>query len=478
MKNKKIAVTLLALICAFFVAHDYGAAYANSAQHHWYGTTASGMQVVDGECPLEIKHEKLTFNIDGFPSNYYQTAEEAAAYGANVTAEYTIFNPADFAVTVSLAFPFGTRPSYFDYELGAVDTGKYDVTLDGAAVEKTLRHTYTPYSFNADADVPKLRDGYATDRFFGTDLNVEEYVFEFKDIPENRDFAPYASFPVVCPENTRVNLSECNGGRSEGDTRYVGLWVKNGKRVSVYAVGEKLDVLPEWTVYKNGSEETVIDGRAELVEQKRYSFLEFATRKFDEKQGISKTDWYNAAVDAINGSLNSYDDKRYFDFNDNFTERNALMRWYCYELTVPAGAEVVNAVTAPLYPYIDGDYSPPVYGYTYLSSPAKSWRKFGSLEIIIKTPFYMLDSGDLPFYTTDDGYTLSRSGLPDGEISFTLCSVENPKRDVKYGWITVFIVIIVIGGALCIGAVVWAVVILVRLRKKSKTDDNGQNKEE
>lgn len=479
MKNKKLIVIAFALVFALALAAlpNGNTVYANSAQTSWYGTTANGMQVVGGSCPLEVKHEKLTFRINEFPRNYYQTAEEVAAYDSSVTAEYTFFNPADYDVTANLAFPFGTRPDYLNYDFGDVDTDKHDITVDGKAVDKTLRHTWSPYEFKADVDVPKLRNDYTADSFFGTDLMVTEYVYEFKNIPKDEDKAPYASFPLPFGVNTRISLSECNGGRLTDGVRYNGLWVKNGERVSVYAVGVIPDVPPVWTVYEDGSEEKATEGTAELVETKSTSFLELVTAKYDEKYGVSKVDWYNAAIDKINSEI-SNGNSGYFTLPGDFREGHDLMRWYCYELKVPAGAEVVNAVTAPVYPAIDGGYEPPVYSYEYLSSPAKSWAKFGSLEIIIETPYKMLDSGDLAFYTSDTGFTLSRKGLPDGEIRFTLCSVDNPKRNVKYGWLIFFIVVIAVGGVLCAGAVTAAVVMIVKTKRRLNATQSDANKKE
>ena len=53
---------------------------------------------------------------------------------------------------------------------------------------------------------------------------------------------------------------------------------------------------------------------------------------------------------------------------------------------------MVNSVTAPIYPSINTRYTSPIYEYTYLLSPAGSFADFGSLEIRINTPFYLVNS--------------------------------------------------------------------------------------
>ncbi len=79
------------------------------------------------------------------------------------------------------------------------------------------------------------------------------------------------------------------------------------------------------------------------------------------------------------------------------------MRWYEYRITLEPGQRMVNTVTAPLYPSIDLLYEPPVYQYTYLLSPAQSWDRFGTLDVEIRTPDYLTESGLEGFTSTDGG---------------------------------------------------------------------------
>ena len=102
------------------------------------------------------------------------------------------------------------------------------------------------------------------------------------------------------------------------------------------------------------------------------------------------------------------------------------MSWYEYRLTIPAGGRLKNEVTAPLYPEINGYYSPTKYYYEYLLSPAKGWASFGSLDIVVNTPYYLADSSVGKFEKTYDGYTLHLNGLPDGELNFSLCADRRP----------------------------------------------------
>ena len=41
---------------------------ANSAQTEWSGEDSAGVAVVDGDCPIEVTREVLTFDIPIFPT--------------------------------------------------------------------------------------------------------------------------------------------------------------------------------------------------------------------------------------------------------------------------------------------------------------------------------------------------------------------------------------------------------------------------
>lgn len=112
-------------------------------------------------------------------------------------------------------------------------------------------------------------------------------------------------------------------------------------------------------------------------------------------------------------------------YRENIAEQ--MLRWYDYTVTVPAGGQLINAVTAPLCPSANAEFEPPVYDYTYLLSPAKTWAAFGSLDITLRTPYYLFDSAGFDFTETEEGYALSLPSLPDGELRFSLCADPDPK---------------------------------------------------
>ena len=105
-----------------------------------------------------------------------------------------------------------------------------------------------------------------------------------------------------------------------------------------------------------------------------------------------------------------------------------FLRWYEYEISIPAGGTITNTVTAPIYPSMNTRYEPPIYMYTYLLSPATTWAEFGKLDIVVNTPYYLTESGgEFSFEKTETGYQTSLDGLPEGELEFTLSESAKPK---------------------------------------------------
>jgi hypothetical protein len=160
---------------------------------------------------------------------------------------------------------------------------------------------------------------------------------------------------------------------------------------------------------------------------------DFALGEWREDLGVSRIDWYNAVIAALLEGMEGQSKYNYIDLHsgvglsaDRFMK--SLMRWYEYEITLAPGESIVNTVTAPIYPAINMDYDPEVFSYTYLLSPASTWRDFGELEIRINTPFFITETSHEGWTKTALGYAMQHKGLPDGELSFTLCSVENPEK--------------------------------------------------
>ena len=449
-------------------------ASANSAQTHWRGTNSTGAIITGETCPIVVEHELLTFDIQQFPEQHYREVNDYLAYTGKVAAEYTFHNPSDYTVDATLVFPFGAIPDYGhlqDNETGKrllySDTEKYDITVDGAAIEKTLRHTLTFWGdqFERDKDMSKLHDGFMADPFYSPDMPVTRYTYMPSAVDTETYRAANAAFILSAdPAKTRVYMEGQNGGTLlDGAVQMEG-WVEPDEPFVVNVIGEPLAQMPDWKFYENGACEKEIEGTMTLTNTESTTLKDFLLQEYDPASGILESDWYNAMVTAFNDFIWKYGaitcSELGFDISKN------LMRWYEYEITLAPGETITNAVTAPIYPAIDGDYNPPVYEYTYLLSPAQTWAEFGTLDIVVNTPFYMIQSGTEGFRWTNPGYTAYLDGLPDGELTFTLCAEEEPEAPVYRGYFPIVEVILSRTPVLMVFIMAIVVVRVIKKRRK------------
>ncbi len=213
-----------------------------------------------------------------------------------------------------------------------------------------------------------------------------------------------------------------------GDTLQLSTWIDEDTAFSVYIIGEPLETFPEWNFYENGACEKEISGTMKQVETADLTYKSFALSAYDPASQISDTDWYNAVTQSLNH--NAEEDGTIISSNITLDVSRQLMRWYEYELTLKPKETLTHTVTAPVYPYINAAYDPTVYAYEYLLSPATTWADFGSLDIVIDTPYLIPEDnlrGPFPFEKTSSGYQLSLDKLPDSELIFSLCTEEKPK---------------------------------------------------
>ena len=195
------------------------------------------------------------------------------------------------------------------------------------------------------------------------------------------------------------------------------------------------------------------------------TFRDFAFREYDNSSGISESDWYNAQVAFLNAGSEEW--RR----GGIYTEKSAfsLMRWYEYTLTLEPGQTLTNTVTAPLYPAIDAGYTPSIYTYTYLLSPAKTWAQFGELKIVVNTPYYMTENNQGSFSKTEKGYELTLPGLPEEELTFTLSESEHPRSPkLSLPFKPVFLLAGIVGFLLIGGGVIAVVLIIKRKNSRGK----------
>ena len=444
------------------------AVFANSGPMTWDGAAGSGSLVVEENSPIVAQKEVLTFDIRQFPSEYYSSASSLEDYyGATVTAEYTFRNPTDTDVTATLLFPYGLMPDYVNVyaeehprAMEFVES-LCGVWADGEPLEVLRRASLHGVGEDFDiSEAERLHGTYMEHEFYRPDLTVTKYLYEVSGVDhETYGAADWGAEIHNEPALRKILIRDADGWGTEEDHVLVHGGVDRRTetdKFAVYVIGEPFDRQPEWVVYENGACENVIDGTVELLRTETMTLLELSTEQWQERYGISITDWYNAFIQDLSRR----------EFSQGCIEPEVISRvdlgsmyWYQYELTIPAGETVVNTVTAPLYPDIHTGWDPAIYTYQYLLSPAKGWADFGSLDIVVNTPYHMTQCNLDGFEKTAEGYALRLESLPDRELEFVLSEKANPRKPGTVP-LTVYILPVLL---VCVG-----VLMLIRKRKKKK----------
>ena len=412
---------------------------ANSAQQRWNGSDATGAIITDGDSPIVVEHENLTFDINEFPQPYYNEESDFLAYSGRVTAEYHFYNPSDMTVTATLAFPFGEMPDYA-YPFEEIEATNRDISVNGEAIEAELRYTLmSGSSFNLEKDLARLSDGYLSDDRLSPETTVTVYKWNIGEVNVEYKQATNVATDIKAGDSSRIYYFEGQSGahkQKDGDFR-IADWVKGKDAILLYVIGEPLTDLPTWNFYQDGGCEDgeELNGSVSYKGCESITLLEMAMANYDSERGISQVDWYNCLYSELTSNDGKYGDGYNIALLDGYRtgyNRN-LMRWYQYEITLEPGERIVNNVSAPMYSGIDMSYTPTVYEYTYLLSPASTWKSFGDIDITINTPYYLTESTIDGFEKTEEGYSLHLDGLPESELIFSLSTEENPTKEDNSG---------------------------------------------
>lgn len=428
-------------------------ASANSAQPYWDGITASG-EIFKGEnCPLEVKKEVLIFNIDQLPS----VSMDLSEYTASVTAEYTFYNPANYTVRSKLLFPFGAAP-YYGYNQENIPD--YEILVDGEVAQQKVRYTYIEniysFEFDADEELKKYHEEYLPDGFFYPDMPVYKYTYTLSG---EKTFQDVVAFDVTWKGeiSDREKVKTYSDYKNQSSYRQNSWYEENEicfqistnqeEEITFYILGEDVEIS---TIETNFSQKNPHLGTlsVHLEEKTETNFLNLVNA-YNQKEFIPEQDFYNAFIHFLQTNYVEWEDYATLPhFNriiDALHESECeWMRWYEYEMEVPPMSAIVNSVTAPMYPTInnhDGYMRKLSYDYTYLLSPAKTWSKFESLEIIINTPYELASSSIEGFRETAHWYRVILTKLPDGELTFRLLDPDyhsyKPRNNACFGSISI-----------------------------------------
>ena len=270
-----IATLTLCLMLPFMMIP----ASANSALTEWEGRKENVVMTTDGDSPIVVEHETLTFDIQDLIDTYSYSSEKldpTKEYKSSVTAEYHFYNPSDMTVTAELAFPIGNLTESYINEYAK---DKYSITVNGETVEHQIRHTYNSrVGFNIEYDLPRLKDDYTTHEFVNLDTKVTKYSFNIAPIKENQTGYPKVYFDIdpADYENTKIYCSGTYARKLDNGKIRI---TRNNLIMRIYFIGEVPEELPEFVVYKDifdSDEIEILPSRSSVSRTEKMTFRDLA----------------------------------------------------------------------------------------------------------------------------------------------------------------------------------------------------------
>lgn len=364
---------------------------------------------------------------------------------------------------MDVVFPYGYKDE------NKSDKDDCSVSVDGAQIAWRTRYTHIDYyRFDIERDLSSLSDDFVQDSFFATTQKVYKYTYSVSDTAQGLDltfeYDRNWARKVVCDFRSQ----------RDSDKQQIVMSTAGKPQLVFYVVGEDLDIAACDVTVIGGQK----GGHLSLVSRQEQTFGdELAYVNRPAGSDVLDIDWYNALANTFN-SLHSSAVINPLEFVISRYPEFSLFRWCQYTLSIAPGQTIVNSVTVPLFPARNERYIPAVYEFTYYLSPATTWAGFKDLTVNIHTDGYLLNYAKKGFAKTDGGYTYHSDKLPDGELTFKICSEETQKSRnsgfiffvIIFLYILAIVLGVTVGAPLVVFSITITIIAIVKSVKKKKAD--------
>lgn len=465
MEKKSVVFTIITIFVAIItiatvLVFPERVADANSVQRYFEGIDSSGAIVTMENCPVVVDKEDLDFYI------YYQDKSNSQGqyeqFGS-VCATHTFRNPSENTINMDVVFPYGYKDE------NKSDKDDCSVSVDGAQIAWRTRYTHIDYyPFDIERDLSSLSDDFVQDSFFATTQKVYKYTYSVSDTAQGLDltfeYDRNWERKVVCDFHSQ----------REGNKQQIVMSTAGKPQLVFYVVGEDLDIAACDVTVIGGQK----GGHLSLVSRQEQTFGdELAYVNRPAGSDVLDIDWYNALANTFN-SLHDRTVINPLEFVISRYPEFSLFRWCQYTLSIAPGQTVVNSVTVPLFPARNERYIPAVYEFIYYLSPATTWAGFKDLTVNIHTDGYLLNYAKKGFAKTDGGYTYHSDKLPEGELTFKICSEETQKSRnsgfiffvIIFLYILAIVLGVTVGAPLVVFSITITIIAIVKSVKKKKAD--------
>lgn len=461
------------------------------------GSVSGGVFVVDGESELAIEQAELLFDLSDLLKESYADVQELLAYGARVTATYTLYNPTDHTVTEQLATPIGSYPYPSQSIPTGADAEKFTVAVNGSPITPQLRHAFTvgagyyTSTHISDAHMPDFGLAYLSDTLlsrsvFTPDAPVYMYTYHAEMGEGEKEKSFYARTEIQAnPQSCALFTSWYTyDDASTAGAVSISRSVYISDDFTVCSVGKPLDAV-EWKTetYKGKA----VNASVHQTSVAQMTLYEYVLQGYDAQSGVSEQDYFNAFL--------AYTEKYARDDSAmvNLGEESplptySLQPWQLFSVELAPGERMHVTVTAPLYPSVYNRYDPPIYIYAYAMAQMDEWSAYGQTRVQLVTQQYLLDRqhpmpNDNAYQKTEDGFLWE--GQPEFPyLVFSTCEKQDP-TDGTF-WLAVVLLALMILFVFAVYVLPWVILVLgivlivwlvVRKAKRNKKKKAAQEEQ-
>ena len=464
MKKLIISLLILPLLFVSFIS-----AHANSGPTYMEANPGLEM-AVDAGCPIAVVHEDLTFDFSGGDWGDWSPLAE-------VTASYTMTNPTNEDVSVTMSFPFVTRFS-------ALAPGVSLVGVDGAAAAFDL------YYGNEIKDVSDLSALNLSDVLSNVLLEAPEEPADglLYTVTTDTSALPAGTERIHVrlrfePQDEVFYVDGFNGmSRDDDGTNEVSAWVyigRDDRPLTIFAPGGDLKDY-SLNAYASHDSHTPLQNIRLNLTQKSTGFRAYIEHCLLSDSGSEADDQASLMDERFYWALlQELDSNTYADMYGSIIPSAELLSFVSYSDRLAMAVYTVDFLkgetkNVTVQCTLEGTMRRPsgysmenaTYTYTYLSNPAKEWASFGTLSLAVIPSENMPLSSSVPELTHDDSgsYTAKLDGLPESNITLTLGTPASETNATANSALPFIIIMIIIAAAITI-------VLLVRHTRRRKTQN-------
>lgn len=411
---------LILLIVILLVINNV---YANLDNDYKPSPPAFEILLMD-KSPLEVKHEKLIFDIDPSNNNDINTIDTKA----NLNAEYIIFNPKSETVKACISLPFITNLYNIDIKNTIIQYDNeplpYDIRL-GNQIDLRLNK-------NNEINMKSVK----------ADMYKKPYEALFID--DEKDSYLY-NIDVECQDNSYIEVSfyinkeksniilygfDSFSSEQKGGKCKCTLYCDNYKSVdynklSFLVIGEKISNLKVSTFKSSEKEDEIILSNS--YNESRIKLKDFIIESIINPSYINELFSVNEVYDIVLKILdnNMKDNNFVIDNNeiDTILRSKNYIAFYLYEIIVHPHERSIMNINYNISPTLDKCESVCNKNiYKYILNPENSFKKFGKIDIKISPENdkpYIIDSNIKLERLTNGDYIASIDYLSKNSIEFS-----------------------------------------------------------